>query len=122
MAVGVDIDTSGSPWVITYNGSTAAHTLPYVVIGAQNGTTMAYPWMPKRIRWVSATAAAGDQVIIKDYPGLAVSGATPTAQRTVVHFIATGAQFVDETKPHDFESYVGMDITTFASGILYIYF
>lgn len=124
MAAGVDSDLLGNPWVITFNGSTAAHTLPYLVIGPQKTGNMAYPWMPKRIRWVSVTAAAADQVIIKDYPGINPTSPTPTNQRTVFQFVASGADQdgVDEARPYDKETYVGMDITEMDSGILYIYF
>ncbi len=120
MAAGVDVNLAGNPWVFTFNGSTAAHTLPYVVIGAQKTGNMAYAWMPKRVRWVSKTAAAGDQVIIKDYAGVN----PPQNQRTVVHFVASGADQdgVDEARPRGHELYQGMDIVTFDSGILYIYF
>ena len=121
MAAGVDSDFHGNPWVISYNGSTATHTLPYIVIGAQKTGGMAYPWLPKRIRWVSVTAAAADQVIVKDYPGIP---AGTTDQRTVFQFVASGADQdgVDEARPYDKEQYVGMEITQFDSGILYIYF
>jgi hypothetical protein len=123
MAAGVDADLAGSPWIFVFNGSTATHTLPYTVIGPQNGTNMAYPWLPKRIRWVSKTAAAGDEVIIKDYPGINPTSPSPTNQREVVHFVASGADQdgVDESRPRGHESYVGMQITTFSSGTLYIY-
>ena len=121
MAAGVDADFGGNPWVITFNGSTAAHTLPYSMIPGQNNSNgQAYPWSPKRIRWVSKTAAQGDQVIIKDLPG---APAGTTNQRVVVHFVASGADQdgVDEARPRAHELYVGAQITTFDSGILYIY-
>jgi hypothetical protein len=122
VAAGVDSDLSGNPWVFTFNGSTATNTLPYVVIGAQNTGNQAYPWSPKRIRWVSPGGGSTDQLIIKDYPGVNPTSPTPTAQRTVVHFVCTGAQFEAESRPRAHELYVGMDITQFDSGILYIYF
>ena len=94
------------------------------MIGPQATGNMAYPWLPKRIRWVSPTASAGDKVIIKDYPGINPSSPTPTAQRTVCEFVASGADQdgVDESRPRSHESYVGMDITQMDSGVLFVYF
>lgn len=119
MAAGVDADFGGNPIVITYNGVNAAHTLPYSMFPAQ-GNGIALPWMPKRIRWVSKTAAAGDEVIIKDLPG---NPAGTTNQREIVHFVASGADQdgVDEARPRGHELYIGAQITTFSSGTLYIF-
>ncbi len=119
MAAGVDADFGGNPWVFTFNGSTATHTLPYTVIGAQNTGKMAYPWLPKRIRWVSVSAVQNDAVIIKDFPGIPAS---TTNQRTVVEFVATGADFEAESRPRAHESYVGGQLTEMDSGIVFIYF
>lgn len=122
MAAGVDSDLSGNPWVFTFNGSTAANTLPYLVVGPQSANGEAFPIMYKRARWVVVTGAAGNQVIVKDYPGINPTSPNPTAQRTQIHLIATGSAFEAEQRPRAHESFVGFDITTFDAGILYLYF
>ena len=117
MAAGVDADFGGTPWIFSFNGTTASHTLPYVVVGPQGtGANLPYPIIPKRIRWVSPTAAAGDRVILKDVPA---NGGTAR----VIHEsqAATGADFLDEARPRAHEAFVGLQITRMDSGTLYIY-
>ena len=104
--------------MFVFNGSTAAHTLPYTVIGPQATGGMAYPWMPNRIRWVSPSAGATDAVIVKDNPGIPTAA---TAQRIVYESLATGAAFKDDTRPYEQEQYVGMVITQMDSGTLFVY-
>lgn len=122
MAAGVDADFAGNPWVFTYNGSSAAHTLPYLVTAVNPTTKMCMPIMYKRARWVSATPGATDKIIVKDYPGIP---AGTTDQRTVIEFTSdstTADTAVDEMRPRAHELFVGMQITQFDSGILFIYF
>lgn len=86
------------------------------IIGAQNnGQGIPYNFIPKRIRWVSKTATQNDEVILKDVPA---NGGTA---RVIWHSVASGADFMDESPEAGLlESYVGLQVTTFGSGILYI--
>ena len=117
MAAGVDFDNAGNPWIITFNGVSATLPLPAVIIGPQNTGNEAYQFIPKRIRWVSKTASAGDQVILKDVPP---GGNTA---RVIEEFVASGADQdgVDEARPRAHESFTGLQVTKFDSGTLYIY-
>ena len=119
MAAGVTIDTSGNPWIITYAASGGV-ALPAVVVGPQNSSNnQAYPILVRRWRWVSVAAAAADQVIIKDVPGVNGAG---TPRVVYDSGAATGADFgPDEQRPAAMELFVGMQVTTFSSGTLYIY-
>lgn len=119
MADGIDISTSGNPWIITFH-SGAGTALPATIIGAQNTGNQAYPFLPKRIVWQgSATTAAGDAVVLKDVPA---NGGTA---RVIANFRATGANFEppQEWERHRSDAgFVGLQVTTMASGDLYIYF
>ena len=113
----------GNPWVIAYTSdiSGGGVALPAVVVGPQNNSNQqAFPIMVRRWRWVSNSAAQGDQVIIQDVPGTYGSAGSP---RTVYDSgAATGADFSpDEQRPAAMELFVGMQVTQFDSGILYIY-
>ena len=75
--------------------------------------------MVRRWRWVSISAAQGDQVICKDVPGVGGAG---TARTVYDSGAATGADFgPDEQRPAAMELFVGLQVTQFDSGILYIY-
>lgn len=112
------VDTSGNPWRVAATGG--ALTLPVTVVGVQNTGNQAYPLLFKRIRWYSPNAAAGDQAIIKDVPGI---GGTATA-RVQEEFVASGSQQdgVDEARPRAKELMVGMQVTTLDSGELLFYY
>lgn len=119
MANGIDTDLNGQPWVIKFHsgGGTA---LPATILGVQNGTNLALPFLPKRVVWVSANASAGDTVIAQDAPGF---GGTATP-RDIFRFNATGADYMppQEWKRSEHEGgYMGFVITQFDSGELLIY-
>lgn len=117
MANGIDVDTGGNPWIITFhsNGGTA---LPATIVGVQNTGNQAYPIMPKRIQWISKGAAQGDGVILKDVPGIGGAGTA----RKIFETYATGADFdYMEARPRARESFVGLQVTQMDSGVLYIY-
>lgn len=120
MAVGVDIDMTGQPWIITYNGANGT-PLPAIVVGVQATGNQAYPLHPKRIVWIAGDlAAATNKVILKDVPGVG-GGGTP---RIVAEFTATGADYMppQEWKASDTEAWwVGLQVTTFDSGTLFLY-
>ena len=63
-----------------------------------------------RIRWVSVGAAAGHQVVLKD-----------TAGKTVWETTATAANYVEESSALAGRSVIGLQITTLASGTVYLY-
>lgn len=113
MAAGVDAVQTGNPWVFTFNGSTAAHTLPY--------TFWFDDLIPMRLRWLPEAGAAATSVIIKDGQGnqvyeewCAAANADPSEQRPrgKEKWLA-----VSSTSLH-----TGLSITTFGSGVLYLYF
>jgi hypothetical protein len=104
MGVGVDIDTHGQPWTVTYNGTTGT-ALPALLCSCD--------LIPLRFRWVPVTA--GDTVIIEDGQG-----------RTVYEEVASGTNPDPvEQRPNGKEVYIGtgagIRIKTFASGVLLIY-
>lgn len=112
------INTAGNPWLITTTGGVTA--LPATVLGVQNTGNIALPFLPKRIVWVSKSAAQDDGVVLKDLPGIGGTG----TQRVIAEFFATGA---DYTPPQEWKrsekdaAFVGLQITQFDSGDLYIY-
>lgn len=85
-------DLTKNPWVIDTAG--------LLTLDLQN---------VKSLRWVSKTAAGGDQVILKDALGT----------RIIWESVATGANFKDETF---FEEVLrdGMNLTTIGSGKFYV--
>lgn len=63
-----------------------------------------------RMRWVSATAAQGDSCVVKD-----------TAGNIVFESVASGADWADEVELGKVPPILGLQLTTFTSGHLYIY-
>lgn len=113
MASGVDISTADTFWTVTFNGSTASHTLPFQIWPATTEPNQNKPFLPARMVWTSKTAVAGDEVILTSIQG-----------HNWAHFVATGADFQppQEWKRGTKEpGPVGAIITTFASGELIIY-
>src|ERR1700676_2494032 len=82
MAAGVDI-VIANVWTITFNGSTAAHTLPYQIWPLAGYAGPVSPFLVKRAVWLSKAAAQNDEVILTDVLGNPLG----------IHFIATGADF-----------------------------
>lgn len=115
----VVIDTNGSPWTITFvSGGGVA--LPATVLGVQQTPQIAMVWRPTRVVWTSASASAGDQVILQDLPGVGGTG-TP---RDILNFVASGADYMppQEWKPAGHEAgFVGLVVTQLDSGRLQIY-
>lgn len=116
------VDQSSNVWSFSATGG--AETLPI--------TICAYDLIPKRLRWVSPAATAGDQVIIKDAQGNVCYEEGP----------ANGAEFDPvEQRPREHEKWIGyfnpagsngtpgppasgysgITLTQLSSGILYIY-
>jgi hypothetical protein len=93
MAAGVVIDQGGNPWKLTYTSNTSVgggSTLPALLCQ--------YDLIPKRVRWMSPTAAQGDQVIIDDVQGRVCYEEGP----------ATGADFEPvEQRPRLHEKWIG---------------
>ena len=114
MAAGVDI-TIANVWTITYNGSSASHTLPFQVWPYAGYAGPPSPFIVKRAVWISKTASQGDEVIFTDLEGNPIG----------IHFVATGADYEppqewkrakDESAPY------GAILTTFGSGELSLFF
>lgn len=111
---------SGQPWIITFDGATGL-PLPFIVVGVQKTGNQAYPLHPRRIVWIAGDAAvATNKVILKDVPGVGGTG-TP---REVVRFTATGADYEPPQEwatKRDEAWWVGLQVTQFDAGILYLY-
>ena len=118
MADGIDTNTSGNPWSITFHsgGGTA---LPATVIGKQNTGGIPYAFIPKRVVWIAGdSAVAGNKVILKDVP------ANSGTARVIWEATATGADYEppQEFKAAKGDAYcVGLQVTQFDAGVLYIY-
>jgi hypothetical protein len=63
-----------------------------------------------RVRWVSSAAAQNDGCVLKD-----------TAGNIIFESFATGADWIDEVEMGKVPPVLGLQLTTFASGHLYIY-
>lgn len=73
---------------------------------------IATPIYPAKVRWVSKTATAGDEVLLKDAAGM-----------VKWHSVAGGANYVEESHflPDQEHAWVGLIPTTIGSGTVYIY-
>lgn len=111
----IAVDTSGAGvWIITTTSGT--QTLPY--------TLCTYDLIPKRMRWISPTALAGDQVIIQDAAGIEVyreiagaANADPYEQRPRLL-----EKWIGYPAKANGSSNTGVTITQFDSGTLEIHF
>lgn len=114
MAAGVDVVTNDNMWVITFNGSTATHTLPFKLWPAATELNQNQPFIPSRMVWsVSVDGVAGDTVILQSFQS-----------HDWVKFIATGADFEppQEWKRGGKEpGPIGCKITQFDRGELIVY-
>lgn len=94
--------------MITFNATTATHTLPFTIWSGS-------AFIPQRMVWIGKASAAGDEVIITDQIA---------ATHVWFHVVATGADFEppQEWKRHKYESGpYGAIITTFGSGELTVF-
>lgn len=74
------------------------------------GTVTANVWALARIRWVSASAAGGDECKVTD-----------TANNIIFHSYATGADWSDEVEMGKVPPTLGIKVATLTSGELYFY-
>ena len=114
MAAGVDL-VIGNVWTITFNGSTAAHTLPFQLWPFAGYAGPPSPFLVKRAVWIAKVANQNDEVIFTDLQGNPIG----------IHFVATGADFEppQEWKRDKSEGAgYGAILTKFDAGELSLYF
>jgi hypothetical protein len=82
MAAGIDVvfDTNIT---ITYNGTTATHTLPFKLWPSATEPNQLQPFIPTRAVWTSKGATASDEVIIQNSQGT-----------DWLHLVADGTNFM----------------------------
>lgn len=113
MAAGVDVVYNDTFWVVTFNGSTATHTLPFQLWPDVSEPNPNKPFLPHRMVWTDIAGVAGDQVILQSLQS-----------HDWTHFVATGA---DYQAPQEWKRAkgepgpIGCKITRFDSGELIIY-
>lgn len=117
------VDQGGNPWKFVATGG--AETLPI--------TICQYDLIPKRVRWISPAATAGDEVVIQDVQGricyeegpAAAAEFDPVEQRPRLHekwmgyFNPAGS---NGTPGPPASGNIGITLVTFPSGTLFIYF
>jgi hypothetical protein len=124
MAVGITVDFSSNPWVVTYNGSVTPgptqFTLPAQIWPLAGYAGATSPFLCKRLVAIGNATAQGAEITLED------NVPSPNGPNVFADFLATGADYEppqEWKRNKDEGGPFGCTVSVFASGwTLYIHF